>query len=186
MLFTIPDGSYTFTVNVKTKVEGFYPRLYVKYYPDIESKWRDLEFPPGGEPSYFICKNWDYKMGVMNYEERFDNIKGGKAGLALNLIESSTARDNIQNAEVIITVSATPVLRMMEGQTYIGTLAHNSNYKIYQIDELLLAKTGYLMIDFTPCIGDPEFVFIDNPNQPANSVKASLIDEAGSATKNGR
>jgi hypothetical protein len=39
-------------------------------------------------------------------------------------------------------VSATPVLRMMEG----------------------LAKTGYLMIDFTACIGDPEFVFIDNPN----------------------
>jgi hypothetical protein len=54
-------------------------------------------------------------MGVMNYEERFDNIKGGKAGLALNLIESSSARDNIQNGEVIITVSATPVLRMMEG-----------------------------------------------------------------------
>lgn len=131
MLFTIPDGSYTFTVNVKTKTEGFYPRLYVKYYPDIESKWRDLEFPPGGEPNYFICKNWDYKMGVMNYEERFDDIKGGKAGLALNLLESSTVRDNIDNAEVIITVSASPVLKMIEGQTYIGTLAHNSNYKIY-------------------------------------------------------
>lgn len=125
-------------------------------------------------------------MGVMNYEERFDDIKGGKAGLALNLLESSTVRDNIDNAEVIITVSASPVLKMIEGQTYIGTLAHNSNYKIYQIDELLLAKIGYLMIDFTACLGDPEFVFIDNPNQPANSVKANLVDEAASVTKNGR
>jgi hypothetical protein len=115
LLFTIPDGSYTFSVQVKTKTDNFYPRLYVKYYPDIESQWRDLEFPPGGEPNYFICKTWDYKMGVMNYEERFDNIKGGKAGLAMNLLESSSVRDNIETGEVIITVSASPVIRMVEG-----------------------------------------------------------------------
>ena len=42
------------------------------------------------------------------------------------------------------------------------------------------------MIDFTACIGDPEFVFIDNPNQPANSVKSNLIDETASVNKNGR
>jgi hypothetical protein len=106
-------------------------------------------------------------MGVLNYEEKFEDIKGGKAGLALNLLESSNARESIEDAEVIITVSATPVIKMVEGQTYIGNLAHTSNYKIYQVDELLLAKNGYLMIDMTPCIGELEHVLIDNPNQPA-------------------
>ncbi len=42
------------------------------------------------------------------------------------------------------------------------------------------------MIEFTACLGDPEIAFIDNPNQPANSVKANLIDETASITKNGR
>ncbi len=125
-------------------------------------------------------------MGVLNYEERFDDIKGGKAGLALNLLESSSVRDNVDNNEVIITVSATPVLKIVEGQTYIGTLAHTSNYKIYQVDEVLLTKSGYLMIDFTPCVGDPEYVFIDNPNQPAHSVKANLVDQVTTQIKNGR
>ena len=131
MIFSIPDGSYTFSVQVKTKTENFYPRLYVKYYENLDSAWRNLEFPPGGEPGYFICKQWDYKLGVMNYEERFDNIKGGKAGLALNLLEASSIRDSIQDGEAIITVSATPVLKMLEGNTYIANLEHLSSYKIY-------------------------------------------------------
>lgn len=69
MIFSIPDGSYTFSVQVKTKTENFYPRLYVKYYENLEESWRTLEFPPGGEPGYFICKSWDYKLGVLNYDE---------------------------------------------------------------------------------------------------------------------
>jgi hypothetical protein len=56
MIFTIPDGSYTFSVQIKSKTQDFYPRLYVKYYEDLENQWRNLEFPPGGEPGYFICK----------------------------------------------------------------------------------------------------------------------------------
>ena len=51
---------------------------------------------------------------------------------------------------------------------------------------MLLAKSGYLMIDFTQCVGDTEYVFIDNPNQPAQSVKANLVDEVTSQVKNGR
>jgi hypothetical protein len=31
------------------------------------------------------------------------------------------------------------------------------------VDEVLLAKPGYLLVDFIACVGDPEFLFIDNP-----------------------
>ena len=95
LIFSIPDGAYTFSVQVKSKTENFYPRLYVKYYEDLEASYRTLEFPPGGEPGYFICKQWDYKMGVLNYEEQFDNIKGGNAGLVLNLLEEPSAAEGL-------------------------------------------------------------------------------------------
>lgn len=171
MLFTIPDGSYTFSVQIKTKTESFFPKLYVKFYEDIEAQWRTLEFPPGGDPGYFICKNWDFKMGILNYEERFENIKGGKAGLALNLYEASSSRETIENAEAIITVSATPIIKMLDGNTYIGNLLHLSSYKIYQVEEAILAKPGYLLVDFTPCIGDTEILYLDNPNVPSPGYK---------------
>jgi hypothetical protein len=61
-------------------------------------------------------------MSVLNYEEQFDDIKGGKAGLVLNLVEASSTRDTVENGEVIITVSATPVIKMVDGNTYIGNL----------------------------------------------------------------
>lgn len=121
MVFSIPDGSYTFSVSVKTLTKNFYPKLYVKYYEDIETEMRGLEFPPGGPPGYFICKNWDFKLGVMSYQEKFDNIKGGKAGLALNLLDGAVARES-EEAEVFITVSASPVIKINPGQTYIGEL----------------------------------------------------------------
>jgi hypothetical protein len=79
-------------------------------------------------------------MGILNYEEQFDNIKGGKAGLVLNLVEASSTRDTVEDAEAIITVSATPVIKMVEGNTYIGNLQHTSSYKIYQVDDAILAK----------------------------------------------
>jgi GTP cyclohydrolase I len=41
-------------------------------------------------------------MGILNYEEQFDNIKGGKAGLVLNLVEASSTRDTVEDAEAIM------------------------------------------------------------------------------------
>jgi hypothetical protein len=92
MLFSIPDGSYTFQIQVKSLTPNFFPKVYVKYYEDIEKEVKGMEFPPGGPSGYFICKNWDYKLGIMSYQEKFDNIKGGKAGLALSMIDSSVSR----------------------------------------------------------------------------------------------
>jgi hypothetical protein len=54
LVFSIPDGEYTFSFQVKTKTQGFYPQLYVKYYPDLNSVLSGLEFPPGGESGFFI------------------------------------------------------------------------------------------------------------------------------------
>ena len=67
MLFSVPDGDYTFSFQLKSKTPGFYPKLYVKYYEDIDSRLSGLEFPPGGEGGYYIGKNWDYKLGILNY-----------------------------------------------------------------------------------------------------------------------
>jgi len=120
----------------------------------------------------------------MNYEERFDNIKGGKAGLALNLLEASSIRDQIADAETIITVSATPVIKMVEGNTYIGNLQHSNSYKIYQLDDAVLKKMGFLAIDFTPCIGDPEFLIVDNPNLGSNQRKSELKFEPENTIQN--
>jgi len=53
-----------------------------------------LEFPPGGPFGFFICKNWDYKMNIMSYQEKFDNISGGKSGLAMNLMDASSTRSD--------------------------------------------------------------------------------------------
>jgi hypothetical protein len=40
----------------------------------------------------------------------------------LNLVEASSTRETVEDAEAIITVSATPVIKMVEGNTYIGNL----------------------------------------------------------------
>lgn len=115
LVFSIPDGAYTFQVQIKSLSDNFYPKLYVKYYEDIDSQLKGIEFPPGGEQGYFICKNWDYKLGIMSYQEKFEGIRGGLAGLAMNLLEASTTRGADEESYVIITVSATPVLKMASG-----------------------------------------------------------------------
>ena len=51
----------------------------------------------------------------MSYQEKFEGIKGGSAGLAMNLLEASTTRGADEESYVIITVSATPVLKMASG-----------------------------------------------------------------------
>jgi len=131
LMFNIPDGDYTFQIQIKSLSDNFYPKLYVKYYEDIDSELKGLEFPPGGPIGFFICKNWDYKLKIMSYQEKFENIRGGKSGLALNLVDTSTTRAADQESLVYVTVSATPVLKMALGQTYIGSLEHSSSYRIY-------------------------------------------------------
>lgn len=37
MIFMVPDGNYTFSIQVKTKSENFYPKLFIKYFDDLES-----------------------------------------------------------------------------------------------------------------------------------------------------
>jgi hypothetical protein len=167
-IFAIPDGSYTFSVQIKSQTEDFYPKLYVKYYEDLETQYRNLEFPPGGEPGYFICKNWDYKLGLLNYQERFEGINGGKAGLALNMLEVSNTNEI---SFAVITVSASPVIKMLGGTTYMGSLDHLTSFKIYQIDESLLSRNGTVLIEFTPCVGSFNFKVIENLNKPNQEVE---------------
>jgi hypothetical protein len=57
---------------------------------------------------------------------------------------------------------------MVEGNTYIGNLQHLSSYKIYQVDDAVIAGSGFLMIEFTPCIGDTEFLIVENPHLGSN------------------
>jgi hypothetical protein len=113
MIFHLPDGEYTIQIQVKSKTPSFYPKLYIKYYPDIEDKLKSLEFPPGGEPNYFISNKWDYKLGILNYYEKFEGIKGGKSGLALNLFDASKSRENSPDAEAYITISTSSVVKML-------------------------------------------------------------------------
>lgn len=35
IIFSIPDGEYTFSFQVKSMLPSFHPLLYVKYYPDL-------------------------------------------------------------------------------------------------------------------------------------------------------
>ena len=106
-------------------MKGFYPKLYIKYYHDLESDLKRLEFPPGGDPSFFICKNWDYKLGILNYYERFENIVGGKAGLVLNLFDASVNRDVLEHPlDSTITISTSSVMKVLADQSYLGTLEH--------------------------------------------------------------
>lgn len=125
-------------------------------------------------------------MGILSYEEKFENIKGGKAGLAMNLLEGSSSRDSVENGEVIITVSASPVIKLLEGNTYIGSLQHSTSMKIYQVDETLLAKPGYLMVDFTPCIGAPDYDFIENPSHPSKVMEENKFSFFMSQYRHGR
>lgn len=51
MLFSIPDGSYTFQIQVKSLTPNFFPKVYVKYYEDIEKEvraWSSLLGDPLG------------------------------------------------------------------------------------------------------------------------------------------
>jgi hypothetical protein len=125
----------------------------------------------------------------MSYQEKFDNIRGGKSGLALNLVDTSAIRAADQESLVYVTVSATPVLKMALGQTYIGSLEHYSSYRIYQVTENMLAGTGSLAIEFSPCIGRSEYRLIENPSSPNTLDKAVPQPEnmwASSSLRNGQ
>ena len=76
MVYALPDGDYTVNVQVKSKTDGFFPKLFIKYYEDLDSiSLQSLEFPPGGEPGFFGSTKWDLKLGILNYYESFTTIK---------------------------------------------------------------------------------------------------------------
>lgn len=81
----------------------------------------------------------------------------------MNLRDVNPQRRETEDAEVYITVSASPIIRLVTGTTYIGTLDHIDSFRIYQVEETALAKPGFLMVEFTPCIGETEFKFLDDP-----------------------
>lgn len=97
MIYYLPKGQFTLNVQVKSLSDGFYPRLYIKYYEDLDTKLSNIEFPPGGDPGFFVNKNWDKKVGIMHYQETFDNVKSETAGLALTLFDGSILRKNKTN-----------------------------------------------------------------------------------------
>lgn len=59
----------------------------------MESVISGLEFPPGGEADFVVVKNWDRNLGALTYQQTFKDMKGGKAGLAINLFDVSFARN---------------------------------------------------------------------------------------------
>lgn len=61
--------------------------MYIKYYEDIDSVVNSIEFPPGGEGGFLFNKNWDTQLGIMHYQETFENITNPKAGLAITLFD---------------------------------------------------------------------------------------------------
>jgi len=69
-IYTLPDGDYPVHIQVKSNTKDFYPRLYVKYYPNIDVNFDSIEFPPSGQ-GYFNSSKWDYKLGVLNHHESF-------------------------------------------------------------------------------------------------------------------
>ena len=73
--------------------------------------------------------NWDYKLGILNYFEQFSSIKGGKAGLAINLLDASTNRPI--EAEAYLTMSTSSLIKMVPESTYVGQLDHTSSFILY-------------------------------------------------------
>ena len=60
----------------------------------------------------------------------------------MNLLETTNSNEDNHEAEVYITVSVTPLIKMLGGHTYIGNLPNQKAFVIYQIDETLLKTEG--------------------------------------------
>lgn len=54
---------------------------------------------------------------------------------------------------------------MKADQNYLGTIQNESGFIIYKVDQSLLSGSGFLMIEFASCLGDAEYVYLNNPTQ---------------------
>ncbi len=52
---------------MKNKGSSAFPVLYIKYYEDLESEMKYLEFPPAGSSNYDTASVWDYKFGILKF-----------------------------------------------------------------------------------------------------------------------
>jgi hypothetical protein len=60
----------------------------------------------------------------MYCSRHFNKADPGKSGLALNLFDDSIQRFRAPIGEVIITVTASSVTKMLPGTSYVGALDH--------------------------------------------------------------
>jgi hypothetical protein len=69
MVIGVPEGDSIIMMQVKSKTPGFYPKLYFKFYPDIETEMRDskIEFPPNGSPGFTSSKRWDQNLNLLTH-----------------------------------------------------------------------------------------------------------------------
>ena len=56
----------------------------------------------------------------------------------MNLRDINPQRRDEDDAEVYITVSSSPIIKLVTGNTYIGTLDHTDSFRIYQVEETAL------------------------------------------------
>ena len=83
-------------------------------------------------------------------------------------------REDTTESEVIITVSSSQVIKMLRDTTYVGSLEHSQSFLIYQLPDSLVHQTGgNLLVEFTPCLGDAEFKFIESPAHPNKFITVS-------------
>ncbi len=124
MVIGVPEGDSVIMIQIKSKTKDFYPKLYFKFYVDIESQMRDglVEFPPNGSPGFTSFKKWDYNMNLLSYTFQERLVTGTKAGLAITIFDSQMARSAKEKAEVMITVSYSPEQKLTLKNTVVGSL----------------------------------------------------------------
>lgn len=91
MVLKVPEGNSVLRVNLKSKTEKFFPKVYFNYLEDLDDKLQDMQFPPGA--SNFNQFFWDYSLGIINYQVDLKNVKSKKAGVVIHLFDNSDVRE---------------------------------------------------------------------------------------------
>lgn len=103
----------------------------------------------------------------MTFQREFKNVKGNKAGLAMNLFDNYAERNH---DEAVVTASYSSIQTMLVDTWLLGSIRNENSFLIYKVENSQLKKTkGSMIVEFAECIGESSVKFLKNPDQISTS-----------------
>ncbi|CDW91451.1 UNKNOWN [Stylonychia lemnae] len=163
-IFSLPKGEQQVDITVKSNYKDFTPILMYRYSEDVNNR-QSLQFPPSGKLDFNYSISWDRGIEQLSQEAGY-NVKNETGGLLITLQSYEYMYEKLNGSlpTLYITVTTTSMVVMVPRTQYFGQLKTPTSFKMYQIDQDLHIRNGFLLIDFANCQGKGKVSIVDKPD----------------------